>query len=765
MQSNATPIIRDLVLLGGGHSHVEVVKKFGMAPLPGVRITLVARDLHTPYSGMLPGLVAGIYDFDETHVDLRPLCQFAGARLVHDEAIGLDTENQQIQFAARPPIAYDVLSINIGSRQPTHVVPGATQFATAVKPINRFMAAWEDIIERVLAYPGRRRIGVVGAGAAGVEIILSMQRRLRALLVDKERDPDELSFHLISKSSRILPNFNPGVSKRFDRILASRQVEVIAGSEVIEAGSDRIVLKSGEAIELDEILWVTEGGSQAWLGDAGLAVTEKGFVQVHETLQSVSHENIFAAGDIAHVVAHPRPKAGVIAVRQGPPLAENLRRRLRGEPLRTFRPQKNMLALIGTGDRHAIASRGSWHTEGRWVWRWKDWIDRRWMQKYHQLPDMSVADESLVALNPDDEDETALLANHTMRCMGCGGKVPPDILSKVLRDLNPVVRQEVVTGIDGPDDAALVKVPGEGLSVHTVDHLSAIVNDPYLFGKIAATHALSDIFAMGAEPQTALATLSVPHTSAAKVEASVRELMTGAIEVLNAANTSLIGGHTAEGAELSLGFAINGHVRPEQVLRKHGLETGDVLLLTKPLGVGVLFAADMRYQAKGRWIEAATEMMLQSNQAAAQILHQHHVHACTDVTGFGLLGHLLEMCADDTRVELDLENLPCLPGAVELTAQNIVSSLYEPNKRHFEPHLHRASIGAADKYDLLFDPQTSGGLLAAVPLAEAESCLTELWRAGYEHAMKIGWVGEAAAGGASVTVISVASAESQRING
>ena len=742
------------MLIGGGHSHVEVLKNFAMSPLPGVRITLIASDLHTPYSGMLPGLVAGIYDFDETHVDLRPLCQFAGARLLHAEATGLDISHQHVMCPGRPPVAYDVLSLNIGSRQPTHMVPGAKQFATAVKPINRFMAAWQDLVERVLAYPGRRRIGVVGAGAAGVEIILSMQRRLHDLLTEHDRQPSELSFHLISKSARVLANFHPGVSKRFERILKQREIELICGREAVQAGSDRILLDNGTEMELDEILWVTEGGSQAWLGESGLAVTDNGFVEVHETLQSVSHENIFAAGDIAHVVAYPRPKAGVIAVRQGVPLARNLRNALQGKKLQPFRPQKNMLALISTGDRYAIASRGWWHAEGRWVWRWKDYIDRRWMKKYHDLPDMSDRADRHLPLKPTDEDELELLAKHTMRCMGCGAKVPPDILAKVLRDLTPVIRKEVITGIDGPDDAALVKAPGQGIMAHTVDHLSAIVNDPYVFGKIAATHALSDIFAMGAEAQTALAILTVPHAAPAKVEANVRELMSGAVEVLNDSKTSLIGGHTAEGPELGLGFAINGWLADGQALRKHGMRSGDVLILTKPIGVGTLFAADMRYEAKGRWIEAAIEMMLQSNRDAAQILRQHDAHACTDVTGFGLLGHLLEMCGGDTHIELDIDNIPCLPGAVELARQKIFSSLFEANKKHFEPQLAIETGVNVAKQPLLFDPQTSGGLLAAVPAQQAEPCLSALWQAGYIHAMKIGWVGNTNSTSATITMVS-----------
>lgn len=745
MQHDSSLILKDLVLIGGGHSHVEVLKKFAMAPLPGVRITMVARDLHTPYSGMLPGLVAGLYDFEDAHVDLRPLCQFAGATLIHDEAVGLDLNKQQVLCAARPALDFDVLSINIGSRQATQSVPGASEFATAVKPINRFMASWAKITERVLAYPGRYRIGVIGAGAAGVEVILSMQHRLKALLTEQERDPSDVEFTLVSKSSRILASFHPGVTERFMRIMAERDITVLAGVEATKAGADRIELSNGKHLDVDDMLWVTEGATQGWLNDAGLAVDENGFVALHDTLQSTSHPQVFAAGDIGHVLAHPRPKAGVIAVRQGPPLAENLRNALLGQPLKSFKPQKDMLALIGTGDRYAVATRGKWHAEGKWVWRWKDWIDRRWMQKYNDLPKMPVQPPSSIALQLAGNDDVETLNNSDMRCMGCGAKVSANILSRVIADLAPVERSEVIAGIHAPDDAALVKAPGGGVLVHTVDHLSAIVNDPYLFGKIAANHALSDIFAMGAEPQTALAILSVPHSTERKVESTVRQLMVGAVEVLNNANTSLIGGHTSEASDLTLGFAINGYVADGEALQKQALEIGDKLILSKPLGVGALFAADMRFKAQGRWIETALHSMLQSNQDAAHVFTEFDANACTDVTGFGLLGHLVEMCRPGRfGIDLTLDSLAPLAGAIEVIRQQIVSSLHPQNEAHFSSEIFIANqtSRAHDNYPLLFDPQTCGGLLASVPAAQAELCLKALKSRGLEHAAIIGEVKE-----------------------
>ena len=371
---------KDLLLVGGGHSHVTVLKEFGLRPMPGVRLTVVSREVLTPYSGMLPGLVAGHYQFHETHIDLGPLAQFAGAQLLHAEVVRLDLAAKRAYCRANPPLAYDVLSIDIGSTPDMAEVPGAAETAIPVKPISNFMERWEKLKARVLAATGTVRIGMVGAGAGGVELTLSIQYALHQMVGRKQGAP-RLEFHLFN-SKEILPTHNAKVRARFRRVLAEREVSVHAGSPVEEVGSGWLRLKSGDKFPLDEILWVTQARAAQWLKEAGLATDARGFVKVADTLESVSHLGVFAAGDVAAMVNHPREKAGVFAVRQGKPLEENLRRALRGEPLQPFVPQAKFLGLISTGDRYAIASHSNWSHEGRYVWKIKDWIDRRFMEKY-----------------------------------------------------------------------------------------------------------------------------------------------------------------------------------------------------------------------------------------------------------------------------------------------------------------------------------------------------------------------------------------------
>lgn len=748
MQTPDQPVLRDIVLVGGGHSHVGVLKSFGMRPLPGVRLTLICTDVHTPYSGMLPGYVAGHYAFDAVHIDLSRLAVFAGARLYHDEVVGIDRANRKVLCRNRPPVPFDVLSINLGATPQAHGVPGALDHAVAVKPIARFNDRWLALLNRVQHHSGTTTVAVVGAGAGGVELLLAMQYRLRGVLQSLGRNPDELVFHLFTDGSTILPTHNAGVRRRFDAVLKARGVVVHRHAAVTQVSAGSLMTASGETVAADEIVWVTRAGGAAWLKDTGLALDADGCIRVTDTLQTVTDPAIFAAGDVASMVNYPLEKAGVFAVRQGPPLTENLRRGVQGMALKSYRPQRQWLALISTGDRYAVASRGWLGFAGAWVWRWKDRIDQRFMHKFQDLAPMQasaspapMSSNSTVALS--SEESLQAISAIAMRCGGCGAKVGATVLSRALGQLHPVDREDVLVGLKDPDDAAVVRVPPGKAMVHSVDFFRAFIDDPYLFGKVAANHALGDIWAMGAEAQSATAIATVPPGLESKVEDLLFQMMAGALEVLNDAHCALVGGHTGEGQELALGFAISGLIDddPSRILRKSGMRPGDVLILTKPIGTGTLFAAHARLAAKGRWIDAALQSMVVSNQKGAQCLRAFGATACTDLTGFGLLGHLVEMTRpSNVDAELDLGALPLLDGAQACVAAGIVSSLQDANVRLRRALRNQEAMVKHPRYPLIFDPQTAGGLLASVPADQADACIAALRELGYPHTVAIGRV-------------------------
>jgi len=266
--------------------------------------------------------------------------------------------------------------------------------------------------------------------------------------------------------------------------------------------------------------------------------------------------------------------------------------------------------------------------------------------------------------------------------------------------------------------------------VQSVDHFRAFLDDPFLFGQIAAAHALSDLHAMGARPWTALAVAAVPHGPGAKMRVDLAAMLRGATEVLHEDGCTLVGGHSGEAEEAALGFAVSGLLEPAALTRKSGLRPGDALILTKPVGTGIVLAGHMRGLTRASWLSATIASMRRTNAAAARVLRDHGVTACTDVTGFGLAGHLVEMTrASGVAATIYHDSVPVLPGALELAAQGVESTLAPENARAVP------NLSTEPRERVLIDPQTSGGLLGGVPPARAEACLRALTAAGMTAAI------------------------------
>lgn len=370
--------------MGGGHSHAIVLKLWGMNPLPNVRLTLITDVYQTPYSGMLPGYIAGFYTFEETHINLSPLCDLAQTHLICDRAIGLDLKSQTVLCERQSPVPFDILSLDIGSTPAKNRVPGANQYAISAKPVPQFLQAWNQFLREIQQHPQQpRNIGIVGGGAGGVELALTMDGHLRRLSSNADQIP--FTIHLIDRGDRLLDSHNSWVSRKMQEILIQRGIQLHLQQEVCQVTPESIHSKSGLVIHCNPIFWLTQASAPDWIQDSGLATDQRGFVAVNQNLQSLSHPDIFAAGDIATMVKSPRPKAGVFAVRQGKPLFDNLQRKLSNQPLKAYSPQKRFLGLIGTGDQKAIASWGNfgWGAS-RLLWKLKDYIDREFMKKFNQ---------------------------------------------------------------------------------------------------------------------------------------------------------------------------------------------------------------------------------------------------------------------------------------------------------------------------------------------------------------------------------------------
>lgn len=731
-----TSVARDLVLAGGGHAHVHVIRGLAMHPIPGVRLTVISREANTPYSGMLPGFLAGHYSFDECHVDLQRLCRFAGARFFHAAVTGIDPEVRQIICDDRPPVAYDFLSVDIGSSPSSFGIKGADQHAIAIKPVADFLRHLERLEETILGRNSDFHTVIVGGGAGGSELCLSLRHRLRTRIATQGGNPDRLRFTIVSNSATLLPQHAAGVYTRMEQAVKEADVRLHLMRRVSLVDATGINFSDNSRLDCDAVILATHAAAPGWLRQTGLALDARGFIEISETLQSRSHPDIFAAGDIAAMRGRKLEKSGVYAVRQGPILLKNLRQAARGAPLSPFRPQRRTLALISTGRKHAIASYGAFALQGEWTWRLKNLIDRRWMRMYQKLPEMP----GMIIAEASDLD--------AMRCGGCGAKVSEATLRHMLDTVHQPDQPGIVAGMEASEDAAVISPPGNMLLVQTVDQFRSFASDPYLFARITANHCLNDIYAMGAIPHSALMSVTLPFGPEKIVRQELQQLMQGALKTLAAAGVTLAGGHTAQGAELMLGFTVNGFASEADLMRKSGARAGDAILLTKPLGTGALLAADMRAKASAAWMEIAAAMMLQSGGAAMDCLSVHDATACTDVSGFGLAGHLAEILrASNLSANLYLDHLPVLPGAAQTLAGGIQSSLHPANQRTGEERLQaQDALRAHPAYPLLFDPQTAGGLLACMPQENADACLGALHAAGYAQAAVIGITCEGDAG-------------------
>ena len=568
---------------------------------------------------------------------------------------------------------------------------------------------------------------------------------LKKELRDSQEDIPNVRFVLILKNKVVCPQHNKGVQESLERIIISRGIEIVRNffvQNINEAGD--LISSDGRTISLDKCVWVTGVFGQKWIADSGFDVSDLGgFFRVRPTLESYNTPNVFAAGDCADIIGNSRPKAGVFAVRQGPPLAENLRlsvRKLMGvkvpKDLVSYEPQTAFLGIISAGPGMGVASKGDMVLQGDWLWFLKDWIDRNWLASYSsQLPLMGDSEESR-SENLSSLDQ--LTKTSKMRCGGCGAKVGKRVLDRVMKNLYVPTRSEVILGLDSPDDCAVVafnkKQPQFGVA-QTVDFFRSFLSDPFIFGKIAANHALSDCYAMCAQPVSAMAIAVLPFGAEDTVERDLAQLMGGVAEALSECNCALVGGHSCEGQELSLGLSVSGIAYDDDktILKKGGVRLGDVLVLTKPLGTGTIFAGEMRVLSTGSWVQGAIESMLLPNKQPAILAKNHGANACTDVTGFGLVGHLVEMMRasdQDLIAELELSDIPLLEGALELVSVGVFSSLQAENQKLKHAILNHSEAVKQKCYPLIFDPQTSGGLLISLPAENVEGYMESLVKDG-----------------------------------
>jgi len=726
------PFIKNVVLVGGGHAHALVLRKWAMKPMAGVRLTVINPSATAPYTGMLPGFIAGHYERSDLDIDLVRLARFADARLVFGAVSDLDREAKTVTVPGRPPMPYDLCSIDVGITAAMPEIPGFAAFGIAAKPLDRFAARWESFVETRVPQVGSQAgasLVVIGGGVAGCELAMAMAHRLRSLGIEPTLT--------IVDSASVLSGLGFDAQSSVRSTMKDAGINVLEHRGITQVTDQGVHCDDGEFIAADLVVGAAGARPYPWLGDVGLD-THQGFITVTPTLQSTNDTSIFATGDCAHMAYSPRPKAGVFAVRQAPVLFANLQAELTDKRLKKYEPQQDYLKLISLGFKRAAADKYKRLFKGRALWRLKDKIDRDFMRKLSDLPAMKppeVPSNAVAGLAQSLEVEPPL-------CGGCGAKVGADILSGPLASLPASARSDVIR-LPG-DDAALLDFGGTR-QVITTDSLRSFTSDPYRMAKIAALHAMGDIWAMGAAPQAVLVTVTLPQLSRPLQSEWLSEIMAGASQALAGTGAEIVGGHTSMGAELSLGFSITGLVEGPAITLA-GATPGQKLVVTRPLGSGLLFAGEMQMQASGRDIEELLSTLEVPQGKASEILATAGATAMTDVTGFGLAGHLFGILREsNAAAELTLEAVPLFDGALDLAKAGLRSHLHAANKSGVP-----IAAGADDpRIDILFDPQTAGGMLAAIPAVGADATLKALSQAGFPSAI----IGDITKGGPRISVV------------
>jgi selenide,water dikinase len=733
------PVRADLVLVGGGHTHVQVLRRWMMAPLPGVRLTAVLDRPEAVYSGMVPGFVAGDYAAPQLEIDVVPLARRAGARVLLAAATGLDPEARSLALEGRPPVPYDVLSLDVGSSLRGLDLPGVREHGLATRPIRDLVDA---VGARLVGSLGEapRRIAVVGGGAAGVELAFTLEARLAG-----EGRPAEIT--LVSADARLLPGASAALARAAEREAGRRGIALRLRARVASVDGASLQLETGETIPCDLPVWATGAAPSPFLKGLPLPKDAGGFVRVGPTLQVEGRPELFAVGDCAALDHAPWvPKAGVHAVREGPVLDANLRARLSGGRLRRHRPQRDFLALLHLGHGRGLGGKWGAAVSGKSVLRLKDAIDRRFMRRFQ-------------VLQPDGADAPGFpspesMGMEPMSCGGCAAKVEAEGLAATLARLpTPPADAEVVLGVADADDVAAWRTAGGPIRLGTVDGFRAFTDDPWLVGRVAAVNAVSDVQASGGAPRQALAWVHVPEAEGGRRgQETLYQVLAGVRAALDPLGVSLLGGHSTIGAELMVGLAIMGELRESGAMGgpwpKGGLTAGDRLVLTKPLGTGVVLAADMQGRAPGAAVAAAHHAMLRSNGPAADGVARIGARGCTDVSGFGLAVHLGEMLrASGVSAQLDAAALPALPGARDLLARGLRSTAHDANASAALPFLAKAEVLDDPALALAFDPQTAGGMLIGVAAGQERELLDALAEGGDDAAVAVGSVCEAGAGG------------------
>ncbi|MAK06278.1 MAG: selenide, water dikinase SelD [Rhodospirillaceae bacterium] len=639
-----------------------------------------------------------MYTWRETHIDLYKLCFKLNIRFIHSEVLEISANNKEIILKDRPKIKFDVLSINTGIQSSDKIIKGAHKYSIPVKPISKLSNNFLTEIEKC------NNIAFIGGGPASVELALGLQKRFK-------NTNSNFKITIITGKNGLLNSFPNQTQKVAKKTLQNSQINVIEKVEVIEVQKDKLILSDKSKLKIDKSILSTNGMAPEWIKKSDIILNRNNFIIVNNKFQT-NYDYVFAAGDIVDFNNQNLSKSGVYAVKSGKPLARSIRGFIQKKIPVSYKFNKNYLSIIGLSNGLAIATKYNFTFTSRFSFLLKKFIDKKFVKKFNDLnQDNNYIFKNLFKIFDVIIQNNKNIPSYQMQCRGCAAKVD-------FNSLKTTLSKEIITT---SEDA--ININNYPKLYQSVDMISSIVSDPYIFGKIAANHAISDIVAVNSSLISALMILQLPYSNSEINSRDLEQVTSGANEILKLANCSIGGGHTMIGKDKDpvIGFSVIGEkkrVLQNKITPK--VKVNDILILTEKIGSGIIFAGinndiiDSYYQ-----IEVINQMS-KGNINFSKISEKLNILSMTDVTGFGLLNHLFNLIKRDsgkTGLTIYPDKVPIFNGVTEALSKNVRSSLFDKN---FDVAQKELIYDREKKLidEILYDPQTVGGLAFIIPKEE-----------------------------------------------
>ena len=674
--------IKQLVLIGGGHANVQVLKKLCKDNIRGLHTILISEHFEAIYSGMTPGFIHKDYNKEAISIDLQRLCFNAGATFIRDKVIKLDTNHRELQLQNLPPVNYDLLSINTGSISNTKKINiENSSKCFFVKPISSLVKNLSKIDQ--IVKNKKNKIVIVGGGVASYELAFSLKRRYEI----------PLEITILGKKILNEKNLNKKTKNSLKKIAENLSIREYAG-EVISISEKYLTLNNGDKIDCDISLVSTGASIETWLLESNLIKDEKGFIKVNNNLLSINEKNVFVTGDACNIENKPKPKSGVMAVRHGEILKENIFLKLTGKNLIKFKPQKNWLYLIGTYKNYALLNYFFISLHNRWCWKLKVWIDKSFIKKFKFTNNQQMTKRNLELEN---------FEKTKMYCQGCGSKVSKKTLINYIKKTSENIYLK---------DSSIVN--NKSLQIlQTIDHIKLFSSlNPFDFGKISYLHSQNDILAAGGEVKSLSVSLSVPFSENSVEKFYLEYFMEGIKFEADKSGCIISSGHSYQSQEPGITLTLNGEIKSN--VSKNSAKTGDLIYLSRPLGTGYLIAAyfNNSEMLSGSDFEEILNNLKKENFFAVNSAINSGSQTMTDISGFGLSSHLIDIClSSNLSSELNLSHEILINSNIDLL--KMFKSTGFKNNHESSGEYIKISKNHPLK-NILFDPQTNGPMLIAI---------------------------------------------------